>query len=76
MTCASCVATIEKYVKKLDGIFLYNHSGHFVSINVIGKFFSGVEDILVALMAAKAEVDFDASKILPNTVSSSELLIY
>ena len=49
MTCASCVAAIEKHAKKIDG----------------------VENVLVALMAAKAEVEFNPAKILPNQIAIS-----
>lgn len=34
-------------------------------------FFLGVHSILVALMAAKAEVDYDPSKVLPQQIANS-----
>uniref|UniRef100_A0A5S6Q2R6 HMA domain-containing protein n=1 Tax=Trichuris muris TaxID=70415 RepID=A0A5S6Q2R6_TRIMR len=47
MTCASCVAHIEKTVMKVDG----------------------VKRVLVALIAGKAEVIYDASVVLPNQIA-------
>ncbi|XP_064610075.1 copper-transporting ATPase 1-like isoform X2 [Liolophura sinensis] len=48
MTCASCVATIEKNLLKVEGI----------------------KNVLVALMAQKAEVKYDPAYILPSQIAN------
>ena len=49
MTCASCVASIERHAKKIVG----------------------VKDVLVALMAAKAEVDYYPSVTSPTAIAEA-----
>lgn len=69
MTCASCVAAIEKHAKKIDGKSPKVPDGNLIK----NPFFdvTGVASILVALMAAKAEVQYDPAKILPNQIANS-----
>merc|ERR1719297_393637 len=49
MTCASCVASIEKHVKRIPG----------------------VKNVMVALIAAKAEVDYVPDYVSPTEISES-----
>merc|ERR1719410_1562056 len=49
MTCASCVASIEKHVKKI----------------------AGVKNVTVALIAAKAEVDYYPDLVSPDRIAES-----
>ena len=48
---------------------IFKHCVNYTSEILI--FFLGVYSILVALMAAKAEVEYDAAKILPNQIANS-----
>jgi P-type Cu+ transporter len=67
MTCASCVSAIEKHAKKINGKFYIFHI--FICITIL--FFSGVTNILVALMAGKAEVFYDMNKTSAQAVCDS-----
>ena len=68
MTCASCVSAIEKHAKKINGKFDIIHTSMCITILF---FFTGVTNILVALMAGKAEVFYDMNKTSAQAVCDS-----
>ena len=73
MTCASCVAAIEKHALKMKGKSRYAQttdpvSNCFLMNNVLGACVIGVTKILVALMAGKAEVFYEQSKTSPQAI--------
>lgn len=68
MTCASCVAAIEKHTLKMNGkqmkfcIAIYQ-------LNILfNNFCSGVTKVLIALMAGKAEVYYDKTLVSPQAI--------
>lgn len=68
MTCASCVIAIEKHCLKIKGMFLVK----FITVCFDIFFVSiGVKSVLVALMAAKAEVQYDSTLVQPEDVANS-----
>lgn len=70
MTCASCVIAIEKHCLKIKGI-----SSQIKNMNIwlsyVFFLFTGVKSVLVALMAAKAEVQYDSTLIQPEDIANS-----
>lgn len=62
MTCASCVANIERNLHKVNGLL---RSRRFE----FEYFIAGVKSVLVALIAGTAEVRYDASVVLPQRIA-------
>lgn len=67
MTCASCVANIERNIGKVDGKNASYPAVFQVSEQVL---FLGVARILVALIAGKADVLYDPSIIMPHQIAN------
>ncbi|CAG0919018.1 unnamed protein product [Notodromas monacha] len=65
MTCASCVAAIERRVEKIQGKFL-RVCKHLVELNEMC-----VHSISVALMAGKADVKYDSEEISPESIAEA-----
>ena len=67
MTCASCVAAIEKHVKKMGAyIWIWLNKNVLIELPL-----DGVGSIMVALMSAKAEVLFDPVVVQPKHIAHS-----
>lgn len=64
MTCASCVANIERNLHKMHGLIRSQRLPfeHFS--------WTGVKSVLVALIAGTAEVRYDASVVLPQNIAN------
>lgn len=65
MTCASCVAAIEKHVQKIKGLFGFGFA------LVLTLFLLGCRKILVSLLAARAEVHYDPSLTTSFEIANS-----
>ena len=71
MTCASCVAAIEKHTLKMNGMWvspIYFSDGKNTTLIFLCISYLGVSKVLVALMAGKAEVFYDKFLVTPQAI--------